>query len=819
MTQAEKAQLRYIALLTQNQAVQGDMGRTIMSSANALRVLKSQFSILGREIGNVFIPMLMKIIPAAIAVVKVLNKVVKAIAKMFHFNLPDLNWDSVNAGTSAVGGLDDSIQDTTSSAKALKRQLAGFDELNNLTTPSSGGSGTGGTGGTSGAGFELDLQGYDMLDGYTKSIDDMTDKIMEFFGLSEDGLGNLSWSWQDMNGWAKLFLGTLGLLLGVKGIIGISKAFGAIKTAWDIVKGLKIFSWIKDIGFAFEAVTSGAATFGEGLSLVFGELGSALLTVGAVVFGVIAPIASIILFITEMKKGVTDLTGATDLFSDTVSFNLLGIVPMAFKKIDTSISETTKQAVEPFIEKINQLGSTIFDLELGDIVTQEDVNNVKTQTGAIANELQTNLIAKTDSMKEQLNNVELFPDISKREKYLAELDNSLKAEQEKISGYEQQINTIVETAANENRNLTESERHQINEIQRQMGETGITILSDNQKEALVLKGRFNEKYGDMTTEQLMDTVKQAKTLKDKTIAEAQEEYDKKVALAEEMRATVPGFSEEMYNEMIEDAQKNRDETIEEAEKAYQGIVDKIDEKYPEVSKTIDYETGEQKKGLELAGIWISEKWDGIITGIKDKFNELKEKIPQKIEEMKISLRNKFKEILDNITTTFTNAKTKVMEKITSIKDGIKEKIGEAIDWLKDHFKFPDIKTPHFEWTTKPATGWVADILSALSLPTSLPKLNVSWYAKGGFPSTGQFFMARESGPELVGTIGNRTAVANNDQIISGISQGVYNAMVNAQVGTASGVNNVYIGNKQVYKAFNSGLRTENNRLGTNAVRV
>ena len=55
MTQAEKAQLRYIALLTQNQQVQGDMGRTIMSSANAIRVLKEQFTILGREIGNIFI--------------------------------------------------------------------------------------------------------------------------------------------------------------------------------------------------------------------------------------------------------------------------------------------------------------------------------------------------------------------------------------------------------------------------------------------------------------------------------------------------------------------------------------------------------------------------------------------------------------------------------------------------------------------------------------------------------------------------------------------------------------------------------------------
>ena len=94
------------------------------------------------------------------------------------------------------------------------------------------------------------------------------------------------------------------------------------------------------------------------------------------------------------------------------------------------------------------------------------------------------------------------------------------------------------------------------------------------------------------------------------------------------------------------------------------------------------------------------------------------------------------------------------------------------------------------------------------------------FANGGFPSTGEFFLAREAGPEMVGRIGNRTTVANNDQIVAGIQQGVYNAMINAQVGqTSSGTNVVYIGNRQVYRSFSNGLKTENNRLGTSAVRV
>lgn len=55
-------------------------------------------------------------------------------------------------------------------------------------------------------------------------------------------------------------------------------------------------------------------------------------------------------------------------------------------------------------------------------------------------------------------------------------------------------------------------------------------------------------------------------------------------------------------------------------------------------------------------------------------------------------------------------------------------------------------------------------------------------ASGGFPDTGELFLAREAGPELVGRINGKTAVANNDQIVSGISSGVFNAVTSAMKG-------------------------------------
>ena len=56
-----------------------------------------------------------------------------------------------------------------------------------------------------------------------------------------------------------------------------------------------------------------------------------------------------------------------------------------------------------------------------------------------------------------------------------------------------------------------------------------------------------------------------------------------------------------------------------------------------------------------------------------------------------------------------------------------------------------------------------------------PHLKVPTFASGGFPENGDLFFANESGPELVGRIGNRTAVANGDQIVSGIQVGVETA--------------------------------------------
>lgn len=70
------------------------------------------------------------------------------------------------------------------------------------------------------------------------------------------------------------------------------------------------------------------------------------------------------------------------------------------------------------------------------------------------------------------------------------------------------------------------------------------------------------------------------------------------------------------------------------------------------------------------------------------------------------------------------------------------------------------------------------------------------YASGGYPDTGQLFIARESGPEMVGQIGGRTAVANNSQIVDGVSSGVERGVERAMERSNGGTVTIVVMNER-----------------------
>ena len=179
MTQAEKAELRYYAIMTQVTTAQGDLARTLEAPANQLRILKAQVEMAGRAIGNIFIPALNAILPYGIAVVQIIREIANAIASLFGFQMTEVDYSGITSAGVGAGELADNLDDAAGAAKKLKQYTAGFDELNVFSPDTASGSGVGAGGGS---GFEFALPEYDFLGNA------VTNRVEEIKSMLSDNL-------------------------------------------------------------------------------------------------------------------------------------------------------------------------------------------------------------------------------------------------------------------------------------------------------------------------------------------------------------------------------------------------------------------------------------------------------------------------------------------------------------------------------------------------------------------------------------------------------------------------------------------------------
>ena len=188
MTQAEKSQLRYYAMMTQVTQVQGDMARTLENPANMLRVFRAELEQAARAVGNIFIPILTKVLPIAIAVASALQEIIAAIAALFGVTVKSPEWgDAIGSASAGSGAIADNMDSAAGSAKELKRYLAGFDELNVLPDQNQGSSGSGA--GIGGGDLGIDLPGYDFLkNAVTNQIDEWKKKLEPLVSSVKDNL-------------------------------------------------------------------------------------------------------------------------------------------------------------------------------------------------------------------------------------------------------------------------------------------------------------------------------------------------------------------------------------------------------------------------------------------------------------------------------------------------------------------------------------------------------------------------------------------------------------------------------------------------------
>lgn len=254
MTQAEKAELRYYAIMTQVTTAQGDMARTLEAPANQLRILQAQLTQAARAIGNIFIPALNAILPYAIAVVQVIREIANALANLAGFKLTEVDYSGVNSAAVGAGSLADNLDDAAGAAKKLKQYTAGFDELNVFApnTGSGSGAGAGGAGG-----FDFELPTYDFLG------DAVQTRIGEIKKMIEDTLAEIT---TIVSGFM-LAVGAILVVTGVNIPLGVGlMAAGAVGLA-------------ATVGLNWTAMNSELAST---LALITGVVGGFLLALGAI---------------------------------------------------------------------------------------------------------------------------------------------------------------------------------------------------------------------------------------------------------------------------------------------------------------------------------------------------------------------------------------------------------------------------------------------------------------------------------------------------------------------------------------------------------
>ena len=184
LSQADKAVLRYIAIMKQTANVQGNLAQTIQSPANQIKILKAQLDMLAKSVGSLLYPAMKSILPPLIAAVQLIREFVEWVAKLMGVKVV---FTDFTKSADSVGGIGDAMDDTADStkkaAKALKDYTMGFDELN-IIDPTQGSSGSASGASAGNILGDVDLSGYDMFKNYVgTSIDEMKQKIKSMLPL------------------------------------------------------------------------------------------------------------------------------------------------------------------------------------------------------------------------------------------------------------------------------------------------------------------------------------------------------------------------------------------------------------------------------------------------------------------------------------------------------------------------------------------------------------------------------------------------------------------------------------------------------------
>ena len=889
MTQAEKAYLRYYAILTQVTQAQGDMSRTLDAPSNQLRILKEQATQAARALGEIFIPALNAILPYAIAVMHVIRDLASEIAAAFGFEMPKVDYSdlstTVNITDNLSSGMEDvadGIDHANTSAKKFSRTLAGFDQLNIIGSVSGGGAGGGGANiDTSGGGFDwnkLPLPTYDFIgDSISERVAQIEEKIkgaiptIKFFGALLAG--------------ALATVGIIKLISKFKEFVKLLKtsttAAKTLKTALGIglmVTGLTMaFSGAKKIGAGEAELKDYIETaIGSALGLAGGLLIFGTGPVGWTI-GIVAALTVVIAGIAIGAKEKLDKQVAEWFFTagdNTISVDMLtDSFDKALANIN-GVNGALDSGIKKYKEYSDNVDTTRTELEnlIGDLqVISPDDPEVST--------LVDNIIAKFNELLDysRLELKEIGMNIKRSlagsmglvveamggdvATYMALVDEMVNGGVESFEDITQQIKELKAQYDAGTISLDEfSQQSSVlyNKLQTLVGDGSGKILNPLSS-AEALYGSINWESQESITgffEHITGAISESRTLAEQELldynamlndlmpfastpdqvnaiarlrAAANEvHHDRLEQIGEEVTG-LGAFIEqdiiERYQAVLNEAweksagksPKARIDAVRNAARSFveqfgDPILQQLTELYGEDSYKLHYfeeliggkissmfSVGTVTAGLNKHGgdfsAWLYETY----------FKDALENTSTRVEEWRngdfidaLAAADEagvieFNELFNEhyINPALTNATERVQrwkrkdfrDEIASIDEfvaGDARAAGTTIGTEVANGLSSGLETAteaFNKWFNKlsPRLKYIMGKVWGEGGNFALPGMNVPAYANGGFVPRGDLFLANESSPEFVGSIGNRTAVANNNQIVQGIASGVQHA--------------------------------------------
>jgi hypothetical protein len=795
MTQAEKSQLRYYAMMTQVTQVQGDMARTLENPANMLRVLRAELEQAARAVGNIFIPILTKVLPIAIAVASALQEIIAAIAALFGVTVKSPKWgDAIGSASAGSGAIADNMDSAAGSAKELKRYLAGFDELNVLPDQNQGGSGSGA--GVGGGDLGLDLPGYDFLkNAVTTQIDEWKKKLEPLVSFVKEnlkeileliatiGIALLAWKLSNnfLNGIMALkTLGKNGLSIPLTisaGVIltatGFTIEFSGIKDA--IEKKLNSFNF-GEIILGGLTGTAGAGLLGKGIgqfiAKAFGESavakaitagGGTISTglIGAAIGGIVAGIPMFVTGVYDaIMNGLNILNGLLVPAGATMAGAGIGaIIGSLGGPIGTGIGALIGLAVGALTDlgiliyqkwdEISTWFSETFS-SIGELLS--GVWGSITETwGSVSAWFNTNVVKPVEkffsglwedvsstagkcweSISGAFGDVAEWFDVSIIQPVSGFLSELLMNVSTWAGGAWQKITDFFSPAVTWFSDLWESVSQTFEDVFYNIG-----VIANGTWETIKIVWGIASEWVDTNVIQ-----------------------------------PVAGFFSELWTNISEWAVS-----------AWESITNAWGEFTQWVETDIIVPVGEFFSNLwSDIRVWASDAW----IGIKNTFYEVGNWFDTNVIQPLSSL---FSSLWDGITKWASDTWTKICDGFLT-----------AYNYINTHFLTP-LRTAVatvFDGLVGAVKAALNGVISALnsalrwifgginSILRDLKNFSIAGYspfaglrtisvpqipmlADGGFVDQGQLFIAREAGAEMVGSIGRRTAVANNDQIVEGIA--------------------------------------------------